>query len=209
MPFTPGSTGGSHASSSQRPRRESSSWGAVLGGKDVTGGSLDVSADGKEDTEEERLLRDENGMLRHRLAEVEGHWRKAQEQAKGLQTAQQRLFQVSGWVRGDGCGGCALHAHPGRQTTNTTHPRLHPHACMCPSTPTPTSTPPQDLVLLREKYDDAKAHIAEVLWSFLPSPASEARFCPSIPPLATGLLESEQRYGKRHGTAKPKKPLFL
>lgn len=48
----------------------------------------------------------------------------------------------------------------------------------------------KDLVLLREKYDDAKAHIAEVLWSYLPA---ESRFCPSIPPLARGLFESEKR----------------
>ena len=63
------------------------------------------------------------------------------------------------------------------------------------STPNPQSHPSQtpklqDLVLLREKYDDAKAHIAEVLWSYLPA---ESRFCPSIPPLAKGLPESEER----------------
>jgi regulator of replication initiation timing len=54
--------------------------------------SLDISAGG--DGEELRRLREENAMLRHRLGEVEASWEKAREQAKGLQGAQQRLFQV-------------------------------------------------------------------------------------------------------------------
>lgn len=45
-------------------------------------------------------------------------------------------------------------------------------------------------MLLREKYDATKAHIHEVLWSYLPA---ESRFCPSIPPLGRGLFESEKR----------------
>lgn len=83
MPFTPTSTGG--ASTPGGRRRDSS-----LGGKEVNV-SLDISADGKEEL---LRLKQENEMLRHRLAEVEGNWRKATDNAKALQTVQQRLFQV-------------------------------------------------------------------------------------------------------------------
>ncbi len=48
--------------------------------------------------------------------------------------------------------------------------------------------------MLRDKYDDAKAHIAEVLWSYLPA---HSPFCPSIPGMQVGqqLQESEKRVG--------------
>lgn len=58
--------------------------------------SLDVSGgvDKGKDAEELRRLQEENEILRHRLVEVEMNWRKAMDNAKGLQSAQQRLFQV-------------------------------------------------------------------------------------------------------------------
>lgn len=105
MAYSPNTTGGS----SNRQRRESS--GANEGHLGWNLSSTDGGADAAKE-EELRRLREENGILRHRVEEVEGNWRKAVESAKGFQEAQQRLFQ--------------------------------------------------DLVLLREKYDDAKAHIAEV-----------------------------------------------
>ena len=47
-----------------------------------------------------------------------------------------------------------------------------------------------DFVLLREKYDEAKSHIAEILWSYLPA---QSKYCPSIPALLSTLDESEKR----------------
>lgn len=87
MPCTPNSTIGSH-----RQRRESS--GATCKEGNV-GWNLSSMDDGSKDKEEElRRLREENAMLRHRVGEVEGSWRKAVDSAKGFQEAQQRLFQV-------------------------------------------------------------------------------------------------------------------
>jgi len=66
-----------------------------------------------------------------------------------------------------------------------------------------------DFVLLREKYDEAKLNIAEVLWGYLPSTTSsfpsippmqqllQPSFDPSIPPSLppSPLVENEQQVG--------------
>lgn len=49
-----------------------------------------------------------------------------------------------------------------------------------------------DFVLLREKYDEAKGRMAEILWGYLPAQTS---FCPSIPAGHLTLLESDKRCG--------------
>lgn len=52
-----------------------------------------------------------------------------------------------------------------------------------------------DFVLLREKYDEAKSRMGDILWSYLPA---NTNYCPSVPPTNPALLESDKRWVERY-----------